>query len=127
MTKDLHSRPGMLLQMLTHNLRSGGVIEDDHGKKFVTIDDEFFEASARENKTKATAAAMMEAQCKIPNKEEAYDEYACYDGSTTTMESCNDKECKDRLSEPIDDTMYEDEATCDEELTNYTYECAVAY
>ncbi len=82
-------------------------------------DDEFFEASARENKTKATAAAMMEAQ--------PYDEYACYDGSTTTMESCHDEECKERSSGPIDDAMYEDEATYEEELTNYTYERAVAY
>jgi hypothetical protein len=70
---------------------------------------------------------MMEAQHKIPNKEEAYDEYACYDGSTTTMESCNDEECKERLSRPIDDTMYKDEATYEEELTNYTYERAVVY
>jgi hypothetical protein len=107
----MHSRPGTLLQTLTHNLRSGDVTEDNHTKKFVSDNDEFFEASARENKTKATAAAMMEAQHEIPNEEEAYDEYACYDGSTTTMESCDDKECKERSSGPIDETMYEDEAT----------------
>jgi hypothetical protein len=44
------------------HLRSGNVTKDDHGKKFMSEDNEFFEASARENKTKATAAAMMEAQ-----------------------------------------------------------------
>ena len=93
-----------------HNLRSGNVTKVHHGKKFVINNNKFFEASARENKSKATAAAMMEAQCKIPNKEEAYDKYACYNGSTMTMELCNDKECKERLSGPIDDTMYKDEA-----------------
>jgi hypothetical protein len=31
------------------------------------------------------------------------------------------------LSRPIDDTMYKDEATYKEELTNYTYKCAMAY
>jgi hypothetical protein len=76
-----------------HNLRSGNITVDDHGKKFVRKDDEFFEASARENKTKATAAAMMEAQYEIPNEEEAYDEYACYNGSTTTMELWGNEEC----------------------------------
>jgi hypothetical protein len=70
---------------------------------------------------------MMEAQREIPNEEEAYDECACYDGSTTTMESCDDKECEERLSGPIDDTMYKDEGMCKEELTNYTYERAVVY
>jgi hypothetical protein len=110
------------------NLRSGDITEDDHGKKFVSDDDEFFEASARENKTKATAAAMMEAQREIPNEEEAYDEYACYDGSTATMESCDDEECEERrLSGPIDEASYEDEARYEEEFTNYTYERAVAY
>jgi hypothetical protein len=102
--------------MLTHNLWSGNVTEDNHGKKFVSNEDKFFEALARENKTKATAAAMMEAQHEIPNEEEAYDKYACYDGSTTTMESCDDKECKERLSRPIDDTMGEDKAKYKEEL-----------
>jgi hypothetical protein len=63
---------------------------------------------------------MMEAQHEIPNEEEAYDEYACYDGSTTTMESWDDEECEERSSGPIDDTMYEDEETYKEELTNYT-------
>jgi hypothetical protein len=77
MTREMHSQPGTLLQTLTHNLRSSDVTKDDHGKKFVSNDDKFFEASAQENKTKAMAAAMMEAQRKIPNKEEAYDEYAC--------------------------------------------------
>jgi hypothetical protein len=43
------------------------------------------------------------------------------------MESCDDEECKERLSGPIDNTMYKDEATYEEELTNYTYECAMAY
>jgi hypothetical protein len=113
--------------MLTHNLRSGNITKDDHGKKFVSDNDEFFEASAQENKTKAMAAAMMEAQSEIPNKEEANDKYACFNGSTTTMESCNNKECEQRLSRPIDDTMYKDEATYKEELTNYTYKCAVVY
>ncbi len=70
---------------------------------------------------------MMEAQHEIPNEEEVYDKYACYDGSTMTMESCKDKECKERLSGPIDDMMYKDEATYEEELTNYTYERAVVY
>jgi hypothetical protein len=60
-----------------HNLWNGDITKDKHGKKFVSNDDKFFEASSRENKTKAMAAAMMEAQHKIPNKEEAYDEYAC--------------------------------------------------
>ncbi len=101
----MHSQPGTLLQTLTHNLQSGDVTKDDHGKKFVSNNNKFFEASAREKKTKATAAAMMEAQREIPNKEEVYDKYACYDGSTTTMESCDDKECKERLSRPIDNTM----------------------
>jgi hypothetical protein len=110
-----------------HNLQSGDVTKDDHGKKFVNDDDEFFGTSARVNKTKATAAAMMEAQRKIANKEEAYDEYACYNGSTTTMELCNNEECKERLSVPIDNTMYKDKAMYKEELTNYTYELAVAY
>jgi hypothetical protein len=36
----------MLLQTLTHNLRSGNITKDDHGKKFVGNDDEFFEASS---------------------------------------------------------------------------------
>jgi hypothetical protein len=63
--------------MLTHILRSGDITEDDHGKKFVNNDNMFFKASARENKMKATAAVMMEAQCEIPNKEAAYDEYTC--------------------------------------------------
>jgi hypothetical protein len=110
-----------------HNPRSGDVTEDNHGKKFVSDVNKFFKALAQENKTKATAAAMMEAQREIPNKEEAFDKYACYDGSTTTMESCKDKECKERSSGPIDDMMYEDEATYKEELTNYTYERAVVY
>ncbi len=123
----MHSRPGTLLQTLTHNLWSSNVTKDDHWKKFVSNDDEFFEASARENKTKATAAAMMESQREIPNEEEAYDDYACYDGSTMTMELCNDKECEERSSGPIDDTMYKDEATYEEELTKYTYKHAVAY
>jgi hypothetical protein len=34
---------------------------------------------------------------------------------------------KERSSRPIDDMMYEDEATYKEELTNYTYKRAVAY
>jgi hypothetical protein len=123
----MYSRPGTLLQTLTHNLRSGNITEEDHRKKFVSDNDEFFEASARENKTKATAAAMMEAQHKIPNEEEVYDEYVCYDGSTATMESCDDEECEERSSGPIDDTMYKDKASYEEELTNYTYKCAVAY
>jgi hypothetical protein len=89
--------------------------------------DKFFEASSQENETKATAAAMMEAQREIPNKEEAYDKYACYNGSTTTMVLCDDEECKERSSGPIDDTMYKDKATYKEELTNYTYKHAVAY
>jgi hypothetical protein len=76
---------------------------------------------------KAMAAAMMEAQREIPNEEEAYDKYTCYDGSTMTMESCNNKECKERLSGPIDDTMYKDEATYEEELTNCTYKRTLAY
>ncbi len=113
--------------MLTHNLRSSNFTKEDHGKKFVSNDNKFLEALARENKTKATAAPMMEAQHEIPNKEEVYDEYACYDGSTTTMELCNDKECKERSSRPINDTMYKDKATYKEELTNYTYECTVEY
>jgi hypothetical protein len=70
---------------------------------------------------------MMEAQHEIPNEEEAYDEYACYNGSTTTMELCDNAECKERLSGPIDDTMYKDKAMYKEELTNYTYEHAVVY
>jgi hypothetical protein len=93
----------------------------------VSNNDKFFEALAQENKTKAKAAVMMEAQREIPNKEGAYDKYACYDGYTTTMESCNDKECKERSSRPIDDTMNKDEATYEEELTNYNYQRAVAY
>jgi hypothetical protein len=125
--REMHSQPGTLLQTLTHNLPSSNVTKDDHGKKFVSNNDEFFEASAQENKTKATAAAMMDAQHEIPNKEEAYDKYTCYDGSTTTMESCDDEECKERLSGPMNDAMYEDEGTYKEELTNYTYKCAVAY
>jgi hypothetical protein len=44
--KKMHSRPGTLLQTLMHNLRNGNITEDDHGKKFVSNDDEFFEASA---------------------------------------------------------------------------------
>jgi hypothetical protein len=110
-----------------HNLWSSNVTKDNHGKKIVSNNNEFFEASAQENKTKAMVAAMMEAQHEILNKEEAYDEYACYDESTTTMELCNNEECKERSSGPIDDMMYEDEGTYEEELTNYTYECAVAY
>ncbi len=106
---------------------SGDVTEYDHGKKFVSDDDEFVKALARENKTKATAVAMMVAQSKIPNEEKAYNEYACYDGSTVTMESWDDEECKERLSGPIDDATYEDKATDKEEFTNYTYECAVTY
>ena len=43
------------------------------------------------------------------------------------MESCDNKKCKERLSGPIDDTMYKDEARYKEELTNYTYECTVEY
>jgi hypothetical protein len=35
----------------------------------VRNNDKFFEALAKENKTKATAVAMMVAQRKIPNKE----------------------------------------------------------
>ncbi len=81
-------------------------------------DDKFFEASARENKMKATAVAMMVAQREIPNEEEANDEYACYDGSTVTMESCDDEECEERSSGPIDDATYEDEAADKEEFTN---------
>jgi hypothetical protein len=69
----------------------------------VSNNDEFFEALAQENKTKAMAATMMEAQHDILIKEEVYDEYVCYNGSTTTMESSNNKECKERLSGPIDD------------------------
>jgi hypothetical protein len=38
----MHSQPGTLLQTLTHNLRSGNVTEDNHGKKFVSNDNEFF-------------------------------------------------------------------------------------
>ncbi len=90
-------------------------------------DYKFFETLAQENKTKAMAAAMMEAQHKVLNEEEAYDKYACYDGSTMTMESCNDEEFKDRSSGPIDDRMYKDEVTYAEELTNYTYKCFVAF
>ncbi len=56
-----------------------------------------------------------------------YKEYACYDGSTATMESCNDKECKERLSRPINNATYKDEVTYKEEFTNDTYERAVAY
>ncbi len=88
---------------------------------------ELCKASARENKTKATAVAMMVAQRKLPNKEEAYDKYACYHGSTATMESCDDKECKERSSGPINYKAYEDEPTYKEEFTNYTYKCTVAY
>ncbi len=43
------------------------------------------------------------------------------------MESCDDKECKERSSGPIDNVTYEDEAMYEEEFTNYTYERAVAY
>jgi hypothetical protein len=109
------------------NLRTGDVTEDDHGKKFISDDDEFFESSAQEKKTKATTVAMMEAQREIPNEEEAYDEYACYDGPTATMESCDDEEREDRMSGPEDEATYEDEPTYEEEFTNYTYERAVSY
>ncbi len=125
--REMHSQPGTLLQTLTHNLRSGNVTKDNHGKKFVSNDDGFIEASAQENKTKAMAAAMMEAQREIPNKEEVYDEYACYDGSTTAMKLCDNEECEERLSGLIDDRMYKDKATYEEEVTNYTYKRAVAY
>ncbi len=68
-----------------------------------------------------------EAQHEIPNEEEAYDEYAWYDGSTTTMESCDDEELEERMSGPEDEATYEDEVTYEEEFTNYTYERAVSY
>lgn len=114
------------------DLRSGDVTEDDHGKKFISDDDEFFDVptSAQEKKkTKAaTAVAMMEAQREIPNEEEAYDEYACYDGSTATMESCDDETCEERMSGHEDEAAtYEDEPTYEEEFTNYTYERAGSY
>jgi hypothetical protein len=107
--------------------KSNDVTKDNHGKKFVSDDDEFFEASARENKTNATAVAMMVAQRELPNKEEAYDKYACYNGSTATMESCDDKECKERLSGPIDEASYKDKAMYEEEFTNYTNKHTMAY
>jgi E3 ubiquitin-protein ligase DOA10 len=113
------------------DLRSGDVTEDDHGKKFISDDDEFFDApSSDQEKTKtkaATAMAMMEAQREIPNEEEAYDEYACYDGSTATMESCDDETCEERMSGHEDEATYEDEPTYEEEFTNYTYERAGSY
>ncbi len=122
-----------LCQHKEDNLRSGNVTKDNHGKKFVSNNDKFIEASAQENKTKARAVAMMEVQGMILNKEEAYDEYACYDGSTATMESCDNKVCKERSSGPIGNATYKDKVTYEEEFTNYTYErnytyeCAVAY
>ncbi len=116
-----------LCQDKEDNLLSGNVTKDDHGKKFVSADDKFFEASAQENKTKATAVAMMEAQREIPNKEEAYNKCACYYGSTTTMELCANEECKEISSGPIVDLTYKDEATYKVEFTNDTYKHAVAY
>jgi hypothetical protein len=107
--------------------KSGDVTEDNHGKKIVSDNDKFFKALARENKTKTTAVAMMVAQRKLLNKEEAYDEYACYDGSTATMESCDDEECEEGLSRPINNAKYKDKAMDEEEFTNYTYERAMAY
>ena len=51
----------------------------------------------------------MEAQREIPNEEEACDEYACYDGSTATMESCDDEEHEERMSGSEDEATYKDQ------------------
>jgi hypothetical protein len=112
--------PTQLRQNEEDNIRSGDLTEDDHGQRFISDDDEFFEAAAQEKKMKA--AAMMEAQREILNEEEAYDEYTCYDGSTATMESC-DEEFEKIMSDPEP----EDEGTYEEDFTNYTYERVVWY
>jgi hypothetical protein len=49
-----------------------------------------------------------------------YNEYACYDRSNTTMESCDKEEREERMSGPEDEETYEDESTYKEEFTNYT-------
>jgi hypothetical protein len=47
---------------------SSDVTKDDHGKKFESDNDNFFEALAREIKAKARVVAMMVAQRKIPKR-----------------------------------------------------------
>ncbi len=50
-----------LCQEKEDNLWSGVVTKEDHRKKFVSNDNEFFKALAQENKRKVMAVAMMEA------------------------------------------------------------------
>ena len=67
--------------------------------------------------------AMMEAQREIPNEEEACDEYACYDGSTATMESCDDEEHEEKMSGSEDEATYKGERRMKKSSpTIYTYD-----
>jgi hypothetical protein len=99
------------------NLSSGDVTEDDHGSRYISDDDEFFEPPTPEKKK---AVAMMEAQREILSEDEDFGELPGFDGSTATMEV--DEEFKESVFRA--DT---DEVSYDEEFTDYTYDASVMY
>lgn len=98
------------------NLRSGDVTEDDHGSKYVSDDDEFFEPPTPEKKK---PVAMMEAQREILSEDEDFGDLPWYDGSTATMEV--DEEYKEICFRADSEVSY------DEEFTDYTYDASVMY
>mmetsp|Transcript_17594 Transcript_17594/g.30297 ORF Transcript_17594/g.30297 Transcript_17594/m.30297 type:complete len:170 (-) Transcript_17594:1177-1686(-) len=105
-TKKALAEAKQLRQNEEDGLRNGDVTEDDHGKKSIGDDDEFFEDSAIQVQDKKRSTAMMEAQRELC--QDSYQEFSCYeDGSTATM-----------------DTYYEEfkESTFSYEEVSYTYD-----
>lgn len=99
------------------NLRSGDITEDDHGSKYISDDDEFFEPPTPEKKR---TLAMMEAQREILSEDEDFGEPPWFDASTATME-LYEEEFKESLFRADAEVSY------DEEFTDYTYDASVIY
>lgn len=98
------------------NLRSGDVTEDDHGSKYISDDDEFFEPPTPEKKK---PVAMMEAQREILSEDEDFGEPPWFDGSSATMEV--DEEFKETTFRADSEVSYE------EEFTDYTYDASLLF
>lgn len=99
------------------NLRSGDFTEDDHGKKFSSDDDDFFQPPPPKKQKHAT---MMEAQREILNEDESYEDCMWYDGSTATMDIYDEEFKESKFSA-------EDEASYEDEFTDYTYDVCNMY
>ncbi len=116
--KALDGTAERLRQDKEDNLLSGDVTEDDHGSRYISDDDEFFEPPTPEKKN---PVAMMEAQREILSENEAFGEPPWYEESTATMEL---------YDEDFEEGFFRadtDEVSYDEEFNDYTYDTSVMY